>query len=137
MLARWRERDVFAESVHGLQRSLVIAVSVSVLTTVVAAVIGSGAAYLAGSIVGGAGFGAAFLGGLRTLVASIPATHRASVISWPSKVLRWRFRLPSVRSHILLRSLKESSWSAEPKRPGWPGQRGAGRQERPGRRTGA
>ncbi|MGW0769117.1 ABC transporter permease [Streptomyces sp. NPDC002676] len=42
--------DVLAESVHGLQRSLVIAVSVSVLTTVVAAVIGSGAAYLGGRV---------------------------------------------------------------------------------------
>ncbi|MFI7098631.1 ABC transporter permease [Streptomyces sp. NPDC050161] len=42
--------DVYASAVHGLQRSLVIAVSVSVLTIVVAAVIGSGAAYFGGRI---------------------------------------------------------------------------------------
>jgi peptide/nickel transport system permease protein len=42
--------DVFAQSVHGLQRSLVIALSVSVLTTVVSAVVGAGAAYLGGRV---------------------------------------------------------------------------------------
>ncbi|WP_411143408.1 ABC transporter permease [Streptomyces sp. x-80] len=42
--------DVYASAVHGLQRSLVIAVSVSVLTVVVAAVIGSGAAYFGGRV---------------------------------------------------------------------------------------
>ncbi|WP_079062861.1 ABC transporter permease [Peterkaempfera griseoplana] len=42
--------DVYAEAVHGLQRSLVIAVSVSVLTIVVAAVIGAGAAYFGGRV---------------------------------------------------------------------------------------
>jgi len=40
--------DVFAQSVHGLQRSLVIALSVSVLTTVVSAAVGASAAYLGG-----------------------------------------------------------------------------------------
>ncbi|WP_442809592.1 ABC transporter permease [Streptomyces sp. NBC_01335] len=40
--------DVYASAVHGLRRSLVIAVSVSVLTVVVAAVIGSSAAYFGG-----------------------------------------------------------------------------------------
>jgi MFS family permease len=48
---------------------------------VAAAATGSGLAYLAGSLVGGAGFGSAFLGGLRALVASIPPSHRASVLS--------------------------------------------------------
>ncbi|CAM5351475.1 ABC transporter permease [Streptomyces tanashiensis] len=42
--------DVYAAAVHGLQRSLVIAVSVSVLTIALAAVIGSGAAYLGGRV---------------------------------------------------------------------------------------
>src|SRR5262249_60474206 len=41
----------------------------------------SSAAYLAGSVLGGAGFGAAFLGGLRALVAAIPPEHRAAVMS--------------------------------------------------------
>ncbi|MFG3590637.1 ABC transporter permease [Streptomyces sp. NPDC047990] len=42
--------DIYACAVHGLQRSLTIAVSVSVLTIVVAAVIGSGAAYFGGRV---------------------------------------------------------------------------------------
>ncbi|AJF68361.1 ABC transporter permease [Streptomyces vietnamensis] len=42
--------DVYAEAVHGLRRSLVIAVSVSVLTIVLAALIGAGAAYLGGRV---------------------------------------------------------------------------------------
>ncbi|SEE04628.1 peptide/nickel transport system permease protein [Streptomyces misionensis] len=42
--------DIYACAVHGLQRSLVIAVSVSVLTIVLAAIIGSGAAYFGGRV---------------------------------------------------------------------------------------
>ncbi|MFF5721312.1 ABC transporter permease [Streptomyces buecherae] len=42
--------DVYASAVHGLQRSLVIAVSVSVLTVLLAAVIGSSAAYFGGRV---------------------------------------------------------------------------------------
>ncbi|WP_409235424.1 ABC transporter permease [Streptomyces sp. PA5.6] len=42
--------DIYASAVHGLRRSLVIAVSVSVLTIVVAAVVGAGAAYFGGRV---------------------------------------------------------------------------------------
>ncbi|GGV42901.1 ABC transporter permease [Streptomyces spectabilis] len=42
--------DIYACAVHGLRRSLVIAVSVSVLTILVAAVIGSSAAYFGGRV---------------------------------------------------------------------------------------
>ncbi|MFD6431226.1 ABC transporter permease [Streptomyces venezuelae] len=42
--------DIYASAVHGLRRSLVIAVSVSVLTIVVAAVIGASAAYFGGRV---------------------------------------------------------------------------------------
>jgi peptide/nickel transport system permease protein len=42
--------DVYACAVHGLRRSLAIAVSVSALTIVVAAVIGSSAAYFGGRV---------------------------------------------------------------------------------------
>lgn len=42
--------DIYAATVHGLQRSLVIAVSVSVLTVFVAAVVGSSAAYFGGRV---------------------------------------------------------------------------------------
>ena len=40
--------DTYAQAVHGLQRSLVIALAVSLLTTAVAAVVGAAAAYLGG-----------------------------------------------------------------------------------------
>ncbi|MER0244331.1 ABC transporter permease [Streptomyces sp. HSW2009] len=42
--------DIYASAVHGLQRSLVIAVSVSVLTIIVAAIIGASAAYFGGQV---------------------------------------------------------------------------------------
>lgn len=42
--------DIYASAVHGLRRSLVIAVSVSVLTVVVAAVVGASAAYFGGRV---------------------------------------------------------------------------------------
>ena len=58
-----------------------VALAAGVLIIVAASATGSGATYLAGSIVGGAGFGAAFLGGLRALVAAIPPEHRAAVMS--------------------------------------------------------
>lgn len=41
--------DTFAQAVHGLQRSLVIGISVSLMTTIIAAVVGAGAAYLRGT----------------------------------------------------------------------------------------
>lgn len=40
--------DVLAQTVHGLQRSLVIATTVSIATTAIAAFVGAGAAYLGG-----------------------------------------------------------------------------------------
>jgi predicted MFS family arabinose efflux permease len=58
-----------------------IALAAGIGVIVAAAATGSGALYLAGSILGGAGFGAAFLGGLRALVVAIPAGHRASIMS--------------------------------------------------------
>ncbi|MFS8097974.1 ABC transporter permease [Lentzea alba] len=42
--------DVLAQTVHGLQRSLVIAFSVSALTLLIAVVVGAGAAYLGGRV---------------------------------------------------------------------------------------
>jgi peptide/nickel transport system permease protein len=41
--------DTYAQAVHGLQRSLVIALAVSLLTTLAAAVVGATAAYLGGT----------------------------------------------------------------------------------------
>ena len=51
------------------------------LLIVAAAATDSSATFLAGSILGGVGFGIAFLGGLRALVATIPNEHRAAVMS--------------------------------------------------------
>jgi len=58
-----------------------VALAAGMVLIVVAAATDSSAAYLAGSILGGAGFGVAYLGGLRALVAVIPSEHRAAVMS--------------------------------------------------------
>ncbi len=58
-----------------------VALAAGMVLIVVAAARDSSTAYLAGSILGGAGFGVAYLGGLRALVAVIPAEHRAAVMS--------------------------------------------------------
>lgn len=42
--------DAYAQAVHGLQRSLVIAITVSLLTTVISAVVGCTAAYFGGRV---------------------------------------------------------------------------------------
>jgi predicted MFS family arabinose efflux permease len=58
-----------------------IALAAGMVLIVFAAARDSSDAYLAGSVLAGAGFGAAFLGGLRTLTAAIPHQHRAAVMS--------------------------------------------------------
>jgi MFS family permease len=58
-----------------------LALSTGIVLIAIAAGTGSSTAYVIGSLVGGLGFGAAFLGGLRALVAKIPAQHRAAVMS--------------------------------------------------------
>ncbi len=58
-----------------------IALALGVILIVAAAATDSSKLYLTGSIAAGAGFGAAFLGGLRSLVTAIPPASRASVMS--------------------------------------------------------
>ncbi|MDX6411016.1 MAG: hypothetical protein QOE91_532 [Gaiellaceae bacterium] len=58
-----------------------VALAAGMILVVVAAASDSGATFLAGSILGGVGFGIAYLGGLRALVAAIPNEHRAAVMS--------------------------------------------------------
>src|SRR5581483_12223351 len=53
-----------------------LALAGGILLIVAAAATDSGAMYLAGPVLGGFGFRAAFLGGLRALVAQIPPEHR-------------------------------------------------------------
>ena len=58
-----------------------VALAAGMILIVVAAAIDSSAAFLAGSVLGGIGFGIDFLGGLRALTAVIPHEHRAAVLS--------------------------------------------------------
>jgi hypothetical protein len=57
------------------------ALAAGTMLIVAAVVTGSSTAYVVGSVVGGAGFGVAFLGGLRQLMVAIPPQHRAAVMS--------------------------------------------------------
>jgi MFS family permease len=57
------------------------ALAAGLLLIVAAASIDSAALLLIGALIGGAGFGIAFLGALRALSASIPPDHRAAVMS--------------------------------------------------------
>jgi MFS family permease len=83
------------------------------ILVVVAADTGSSATYLIGSILGGIGFGVAYLGGLRGLVAAIPHEHRAAVMSAFYIVAYASMSVPAVLaglvvSHIGLRSTFET-----------------------------
>jgi MFS family permease len=77
-----------------------IALAAGIILVVVAAATGSPTTYLAGSIVAGLGFGAAFLGGLRALVAQIPPQHRASVLSAFYVVAYGALSLPAILAGI-------------------------------------
>lgn len=82
-----------------------LALSTGVLTIVAAAATGSGALLLAGTVVGGAGFGLAFLGALRALSAAIPADHRAGVMSAFYLVAYAALSLPAVAAGSLVEPL--------------------------------
>ena len=79
-----------------------VALAAGMLVIVLAAATGSSVAYLAGSIVGGAGFGAAFLGGLRALVAAIPPQHRAAVMAAFFVVAYGSLSVPAVIAGVLV-----------------------------------
>jgi MFS family permease len=82
-----------------------IALAAGMVLIVFAAARGSSAAYLAGSILAGAGFGAAFLGGLRTLSAAIPHQHRAAVMSAFYVAAYASLSLPAVLAGIVVAHL--------------------------------
>jgi MFS family permease len=79
-----------------------IALAAGMAMIVVASATDSSVAYLAGSIVGGAGFGAAFLGGLRSLVAAIPPEHRAAVMAAFFVVAYASLSVPAVLAGVLV-----------------------------------
>ena len=82
-----------------------IALAAGVIVIVIAAGTDSGTTYLIGSIVGGLGFGAAFLGGLRALVAAIPPEHRAAVMSAFFVVAYGSLSVPAVLAGIVVTHL--------------------------------
>ncbi len=79
-----------------------IALAAGMVLIVFAAARDSSAAYLAGSILGGAGFGAAFLGGLRALAAAIPHQQRAAVLSAFYVAAYTSLSLPAVLAGIVV-----------------------------------
>jgi MFS family permease len=79
-----------------------LALAAGILMVVAAAATGSSALYLAGSLLGGAGFGAAFLGGLRALVARIPAEHRARVLSAFYVVAYGAISVPAILAGVVV-----------------------------------
>ncbi len=79
-----------------------VALAVGILMVVAAAASESSALYLAGSLLAGAGFGAAFLGGLRALVSQIPAEHRARVLSAFYVVAYGAISVPAILAGIVV-----------------------------------
>jgi MFS family permease len=89
-----------------------VALASGIVLIALAAAAGSRTTYLVGSLVGGVGFGAAFLGGLRALVAAIPPEHRAAVMSAFYVVAYTSLSVPAIlagfaASHISLQSTFE------------------------------
>jgi predicted MFS family arabinose efflux permease len=81
-----------------------LALAVGLLLIVGSAAEDSTALFLAGGVVGGAGFGVAFLGALRTLAAVIPNEHRAEVMSALYVVAYASISLPAILAGVLVTS---------------------------------
>jgi MFS family permease len=79
-----------------------LALSTGIVLIALAAATGSTAAYLVGSLLGGVGFGATFLGGLRALVVKIPAEHRAAVLSAFFVAAYGSLSLPAIGAGVAL-----------------------------------
>jgi len=79
-----------------------IGLAAGTVLIVVAAATDSGPTYLAGSILGGIGFGAAFFGALRALVAKIPAQHRAAVMAAFYVVAYGSLSVPAVLAGVVV-----------------------------------
>ena len=100
-----------AQLVFGRARPWVGAVSGSValaagmLLIVAAVALGSAVLFVLGSVVGGAGFGVAFLGALRALSAVIPPDHRAAVMSAFYVVAYGSLSVPAILAGLLVTPL--------------------------------
>jgi predicted MFS family arabinose efflux permease len=73
-----------------------VALAAGLIVIVLAATDDSSALLLTGGVLGGTGFGVAFLGALRTLSAAIPPEHRGSVMSAFYVVAYLSLSLPAV-----------------------------------------
>jgi MFS family permease len=82
-----------------------VGLAAGVAVIVLATAADSSAAYIAGSVIGGLGFGIAFLGGLRALVAAIPPEHRAAVMSAFYLVAYASLSVPAVLAGIVVTHL--------------------------------
>jgi hypothetical protein len=82
-----------------------IALAAGTMLIVAALALGSPVVFLVGSAIGGVGFGLAFLGGLRALVAVIPNTHRAGVMSAFYLVAYASLSVPAVIAGVVVRRL--------------------------------
>ena len=82
-----------------------VSLSAGMLVIVAAVASDSAALYVAGSVIGGIGFGVAFLGALRGLSALIPAEHRAAVMSAFYVVAYGSLSLPAILAGLLVTPL--------------------------------
>jgi MFS family permease len=82
-----------------------VALATGLLMIVAAASIGSPALFWTGTVIGGGGFGVAFLGGLRALSAVVPPHHRAQVMSAFYIVAYSAISLPAILAGVLVTPL--------------------------------
>ena len=82
-----------------------IALATGLLVMVAGAAEESSALFLAGAVIGGAGFGLAFLGALRALSSVIPHEHRASVMSAFYVVAYASLSVPAILAGLLVTPL--------------------------------
>lgn len=97
---------VFHRAVPWIGASLGSAgLAVGMAAIVIAAATGSSALFTIGAFVAGAGFGVAFLGGLRQLTSVIPAEHRAAVMSAFYVVAYTSLSIPAVIAGVVVNHL--------------------------------
>jgi MFS family permease len=82
-----------------------VALSSGMVLIVIASSTDSSVVFLTGAIIGGAGFGVAFLGALRALSAVIPHEHRAAVMSAFYVVAYASLSLPAILAGVLVTPL--------------------------------
>lgn len=82
-----------------------LALATGMIAIVVAASLQAPALFWVGALLGGAGFGVAFLGGLRALSAAIPPQHRAEVMSAFYVVAYLAISVPAILAGVLVTPL--------------------------------